>query len=360
MSTARNQQKVPAYTLNDVLDNVERKLVALRARELRQASEDEVYAIEQASDQLIRAIKAVSAEPADFQACAGSDDSNDVIEDTAVLLVEDNTINRIVAEEMLRKFRCRIDVATNGAEAVRQFQLASYDLIFMDCHMPVMDGFEAVAKIRGIESSRENENGANVQTPIVALTANALKGDRDKCLAAGMNDYVSKPFSLADLQGALERQLCEAKTTQIRKLATEYLERQGASSRDLKEDPPADAPSAIDTVVLDSIKRLTRTDGEQLLYKVVQIFLETSPRLFEQLESALADEDLAKIVESAHALRSCCGSVGAARLSEICATIEKEYARGNGAAAAEYPAQLRSRYKEAREELSSVLEATQQ
>ena len=360
MSTATNQQQVSTSPLSDILDNVERKLAALRACEQREASEGEVNAINEATDRLIRAIKAVSAEPAEPQARAENDDCNDMTEETAVLLVEDNTINRLVAEEMLRKFHCRIDVATNGAEAVRQFQAASYDLIFMDCHMPVMDGFEAVAKIRGIESNREDENGAHVQTPIVALTANALKGDRDKCLAAGMNDYVSKPFSLADLQGAMERQLCTAKTTQIRKLATEHLEQQGASPGASSEKSHAHAPSAIDTSVLDSIKRLTRTNGEQLLHKVVRIFLDTSPRLVEQLESALADKDQPKIVESAHALRSCCGSVGAARLSEICATIEKQHAHSSGASAAEFQPQLRSRYKEAREELRSVLEATQQ
>jgi signal transduction histidine kinase/CheY-like chemotaxis protein len=116
-----------------------------------------------------------------------------------VLVAEDNAINQKVAVRMLEKRGCRVDVAANGREAVEMFRRLPYDIVFMDCQMPEMDGFEATAEIRAHESK------AGARTPIVALTANAMAGDREKCLAAGMDDFVSKPVSDARLSEALER-----------------------------------------------------------------------------------------------------------------------------------------------------------
>ena len=114
-----------------------------------------------------------------------------------VLVAEDNAINQKVAVRMLEKHGCRVDVAANGREAVEMFRRLPYDVVFMDCQMPEMDGFEATAAIRASEV-----RGAR-RTPIVALTANAMAGDREKCLAAGMDDFVSKPISEARLSEAL-------------------------------------------------------------------------------------------------------------------------------------------------------------
>lgn len=115
-----------------------------------------------------------------------------------VLLVEDNEINQLVASSALEGLNCKVTIADNGAEAVEKFDTQKYDVIFMDCQMPVMGGMEASVAIRDKENSGDLE-----RTPIVALTANALAGDRDKCFAAGMDDYVTKPIALEDLRGAL-------------------------------------------------------------------------------------------------------------------------------------------------------------
>jgi signal transduction histidine kinase/DNA-binding response OmpR family regulator len=121
-----------------------------------------------------------------------------ILAQARVLVAEDNAVNVKVATRMLAKYGCRVDVAANGIEAVDLFGQLPYDIVFMDCQMPEMDGFEATAAIRHLE-----EGGR--RTPIVALTANAMAGDREKCLAAGMDDFISKPIKEAALAQALER-----------------------------------------------------------------------------------------------------------------------------------------------------------
>jgi signal transduction histidine kinase/DNA-binding response OmpR family regulator len=119
-----------------------------------------------------------------------------------VLVVEDNEVNQHVAKAMLTRLGCDVDVVSHGRECLTALERARYDLVFMDCHMPVMDGFSATAAIR----AQESRTGRPRQ-PIVALTADALAGDSEKCLSAGMDDYLSKPFGLADMRAVLERWL---------------------------------------------------------------------------------------------------------------------------------------------------------
>ncbi len=120
--------------------------------------------------------------------------------DVRVLLAEDNAINQMVASASLAKLGCTTDVAANGLEVLEAMRRASYDIVFMDCMMPEMDGFEATARLRELEQAERRR-----PVYIVALTANAMVGDRERCLAAGMNDYVSKPMRGADVHGALAR-----------------------------------------------------------------------------------------------------------------------------------------------------------
>jgi len=115
-----------------------------------------------------------------------------------VLVVEDNTVNQLVAVRMLEKLGCRVDMAANGSEALAMTDSLPYDIVFMDCQMPVVDGYEATRKIRQRE-------GRDRHLPIIAMTANAMEGDRERCLAAGMDDYISKPVVKPALVQALER-----------------------------------------------------------------------------------------------------------------------------------------------------------
>ena len=124
-------------------------------------------------------------------------------DNSRILVVEDNPINQEVAIGMLRKFGCQVESASNGREAVDAIFQKSYDLVFMDCQMPVLDGYQATAEIR----RQEKERGVMERTPIVALTANAMEGDSEKCLAAGMDGYLSKPFRQKDMLEILKHWL---------------------------------------------------------------------------------------------------------------------------------------------------------
>jgi CheY-like chemotaxis protein len=116
-----------------------------------------------------------------------------------VLVVEDNAVNRMLAQRLLMRLGCHVDLAENGRSACDQLELQRYDLVLMDCQMPEVDGFEATRLIR----TREGDGCP--RTPIVALTANAMAHDREQCLAAGMDDYLSKPFAAIDMERMLRR-----------------------------------------------------------------------------------------------------------------------------------------------------------
>ena len=127
-----------------------------------------------------------------------------------VLVVEDNAVNQKVAQGLLKKFCIQVDIAANGQEALNTLENLPFDLVLMDCQMPVMDGYEATQKIRLPESKVLNQ-----RIPIVAMTATSMQGDRDKCLSVGMDDFISKPVNPSKLQEVLKRWLPESKSIAV-------------------------------------------------------------------------------------------------------------------------------------------------
>jgi signal transduction histidine kinase/DNA-binding response OmpR family regulator len=222
-----------------------------------------------------------------------------------ILLVEDNAVNQQVAQAMLTRIGCRVDTAFHGQAAIRALRDKTFDVVLMDCQMPEMDGFQATQEIRQLEL-----DGGRKHTPIIALTANAMTGDRERCLAAGMDDYLSKPFTF--------EQLKEKLATHHQRLNPTQSEHRPA----IEEAPLVQAEAPIEREVLDSIRRLDQGRQADLVERVVALYLEHSRELKERLCAASRMADAETLRETAHALKSSSANVGAMVLSELCMRLE--------------------------------------
>ncbi len=224
-----------------------------------------------------------------------------------ILLVEDNVINQQVAIGILQIQGYEVAVANNGREALEAHAQGPFDLILMDCHMPEMDGFEAT---RAIRTREQNAEGRRI--PIVALTANAMAHDRQECLDAGMDDHLSKPFSMARLQEMLDRWIAV-------KPAAE------PTIAELAAQATAKAAEVLDRQVLD---RLAQVLEPELLARVLNLYLVELPGLVEKLRQAVRSDDGNELRNAAHSLKSCSQNIGARALGRYCAEIEACVRRG--------------------------------
>ncbi|MGB7739060.1 MAG: response regulator [Steroidobacteraceae bacterium] len=229
-----------------------------------------------------------------------------------VLLVEDNAVNREVARGMLDLLGCEVTLAGDGIEGASAFESGQYDVVLMDCHMPELDGYGATRRMR----AWENTNG-RPRTPVVALTANALEGDREKCLAAGMDDYLSKPFTADQLRGVLEPLVSGPEGQSIH----------AATAARAEPAQPPHAASGNDAAVLNDnalaqIRALQQPGGPNLLDKVIALYMDSSQSLLEKVRAGLAVGDARKLSEAAHALKSSSANVGATSLAEIAGQLE--------------------------------------
>ncbi|MEZ5335777.1 MAG: response regulator, partial [Methanolobus sp.] len=214
-----------------------------------------------------------------------------------ILLVEDNVVNQHVAQSMLQKVGITADVANNGLEAIDALEMIDYDLVFMDIQMPEMDGMEACRHIRNPHSSVLNHD-----VPIIAMTAHAMKGDKESCLAAGMNDYISKPVNLKILSAKLDKWL--EPVTGEKHDDTELTEKKGA--------PVFDRQSFLDNIMNDI----------SMARQIIEIFQKNAPRQLRELKDAISAENMDSIVSSSHSLKGSSSSVGGLALSDISAEIE--------------------------------------
>jgi signal transduction histidine kinase/DNA-binding response OmpR family regulator len=205
-----------------------------------------------------------------------------------VLVAEDNDINQKVIRQQLSLLGYAADMVANGREALQRWRTGDYALLFTDLHMPEMDGYDLALAIRQVEAGR-------TRTPIVALTANALPGEAERCRSVGMDDYLSKPAPLAQLNAMLEKWLP-----------------QGTSSA------PVSAPPAIDANVLRSLIG----NDESVIREVMRDFEVSAARLASEISIACAARDAVAATAAAHKFKSSARSVGASRLAQVCAAIE--------------------------------------
>ena len=224
-----------------------------------------------------------------------------------ILLAEDNVVNQKVALSLLSHVGYRADLATNGLEVLSALERQSYDVILMDVQMPEMDGLEATRRIR---RTRGREGGPR----IIGLTACAMKEDRERCFAAGMDDYLAKPITLEALRSALAQ-----------------ASRAPATGQDgILSPPPSDTVETLDAAHLSRWRCLQGEDGQDVVAELIELFSAEASAHVADLHRALVGANLKEAKRIAHLLRGSSASMGARRMASLCAMIEEACERGEG------------------------------
>ncbi|BBO84576.1 hypothetical protein DSCO28_51420 [Desulfosarcina ovata subsp. sediminis] len=271
--------------------------------------------------------------------------------DLKVLVAEDNPTNQEVAMGMLRSHGCRVVLAANGREALDAVRYHDYDLIFMDCQMPVLDGYQATAEIRRLEREKSDHR----YTPIIALTAHALEGDREKCLKAGMDDYMSKPFDAKTILEMIERWHSKRPKDAGTPVASP------PESRPVLEQPVRgngeNSAHPVDKSVLYTLKALQIEGEPDFLKRIVRTYLDGSNELVGQLASAAAEKDAQRIAFLAHRFKSSSANVGAMQLSEYCRELETSSKQNSTQDAALLVAAITNEYESVKKILEGEIDA---
>jgi PAS domain S-box-containing protein len=273
-----------------------------------------------------------------------------------VLMAEDNGVNQVVARNMLRVMGCSFDIVPNGKEAFEAVQKGGYDIVLMDCQMPVMDGYDATRAIRAWEAGQEAGLApGQAAIPIVALTANALVGDAQICLAAGMNDHLAKPYSRKQLTSVMARWLPPH--------LVEGGSQPEAAAAPVQPAPaplPADAGSdddaALDQTALDNIRAVD--DDGTVLAEIVQMYLDEAPLQLGGMRQALATRAGKELSRIAHAMKSASFNVGAKQIAELCRDLERQGNNAELEAAANTVAAIEQQYKKCRLLLAAEITKT--
>lgn len=217
-----------------------------------------------------------------------------------LLVVEDNPINQEVARYQIEKLGYRVDVAKDGTEALEMLDRHDYALVLMDCHMPGMDGFETTTLIR-----RRADNKRLI--PIIAVTASAAAGEREKCLRAGMNDFLLKPFRQEKLSGKILSWLS---------VAPQLLANSNSSH--------GERTSGIMLDVTNRLEELEEDYGKEMVLKIVRMFIPDAEVRITKIDRAIKQEDFRALEESAHGLKSGAANIGATEMSQLCQQLETQ------------------------------------
>jgi CheY-like chemotaxis protein/HPt (histidine-containing phosphotransfer) domain-containing protein len=230
-----------------------------------------------------------------------------------ILVAEDNPVNQKVAARMLENLGYPLDVVEHGLEALEALSSTDYGAILMDVQMPEMNGYEATAEIR----RREEAHGVGRRTPIIAMTANAMEGDREKALEAGMDDYVPKPVKREDLAAVLERWIgaVDAATT---------------GSGDFAG--PTETEDPVDHAVIENLREL---GGSEMISELAEMFLDDARSDLRTLHEAVEESDARSVERVAHTLGGSSGNMGATRMAVICAELQNVGTSGDLGHAAE-------------------------
>jgi PAS domain S-box-containing protein len=253
-----------------------------------------------------------------------------------LLVAEDNPVNQKVAVRYLERLGFRVDVAADGLEALEACTRLPYDLIFMDCQMPEMDGFESTRAIR----SREAKSGAR-RIPIVALTAHAMTGERARCLAAGMDDYLTKPLRLDELARVIQHWIQEPAMC--------------PPSTDASQPPRGPGSDLLDLATIQGLVDLD-DGGPGLLSEMIEIFREDTPRRIQDISRAAGQGHAEELSRAAHALKGGAGALGAEALRALAASLESLGRGGSADAGANLPERLETTFQDTLSALEAYVE----
>ena len=243
-----------------------------------------------------------------------------------ILLAEDNIVNQKVALRILERFGYRVDAVADGREVLKALQMAPYDLILMDVQMPELDGFGATRAIR------ELERGAGRRIPIIAMTAHAMKGDRERCLEAGMDGYVAKPVQPRELVAAIE----------------------GLIESELAEAPPAAPAAELGAKVFDRAVALSQADGDEaFLAELLDLFFQETPNRIANIRAKLASGELERVTLEAHSIKGASAHLGAAALRAVAFALECASKEANRDACASHFEQLEQEYGRLKREIEA-------
>ena len=253
-----------------------------------------------------------------------------------LLVAEDNPVNQKVAVAMLERIGYEAEVAVNGLEAVECITHNKYAAVLMDCQMPEMDGYEATAAIRQREEADMSD-----RTPIIAMTAAAMAGDKERCLAAGMDDYIPKPVKLAELHSVLQRWIVDSPASESVELP------EGGRDRGhrLHLDPER----------IEELRQLTDKENRDGFTVIADSFLEDAPPRVSALEQAVGDQNASVVAWEAHALKGASANLGATTFSAICKQMEVAAASNDFPQVMNLLGELRSEFDEVKKAVAAEL-----
>ena len=254
-----------------------------------------------------------------------------------ILVVEDNHFNQKLVSMQLARMGFNVRMVDSGKDAVKAAADGGIDLILMDCQMPVMDGYQATRLIR------EAESGKNFRVPIVALTADAMKGSRDNCISSGMNDYIIKPVNIDTLEQVIGKWLSSGQK----------------NARQVSAAVPdaADQVPVIDREVFKELKKLQMPGFPDVVAELIKIFICDTPPKIKALEAAVGERNSVAVQKMAHNLKSSCANIGALRLSALCRTLENDARAGELTGAERARDNIVSEYARVETELNKIIDA---
>ncbi len=231
-----------------------------------------------------------------------------------ILLVEDNSMNQLVASRILDKLGYRVDIAGNGREALAALANKRYAAVLMDCQMPEMDGYDATRELRRRE-------GVSRHTPVIAMTAAAMEGDRELCIEAGMDDYITKPVRADAIEQALRRWIADDRDQVVQDDAPAAPEAPQDDDAPHDDDVHDDGTPVLDASRISTLRDLDSGDGE-LLRLLVEEYANDARAQLDTLHAALAEGDPHTVERAAHTVKGASANIGATSLAELCRELE--------------------------------------